>query len=80
MTHNNHRFGIGLSFFTLGAAVGACVAALCTPYSGKRARRLLARKAEDVQDMAADTGRQLTERGRELYERGSKFAENAVGR
>lgn len=77
---NNHRFTTGLSCFALGAAIGACAAALYTPYSGRRARRLLLRKAEDVQDMARDTSHQVAERGRELYERGAKFAEHAVGR
>lgn len=77
---NNHRFGLGFSCFTLGAAVGACVAALYTPHSGKRMRRLLQRKAEDVQEIAVDTSREIAERGRELYERGTKFAGNAVGR
>jgi len=77
---SNHRFGLGLSCFTLGAAVGACAAALCTPHSGRRMRRLLLRRAEDVQDIAVDTSRQIAERGRELYERGAKFAEHAVGR
>jgi gas vesicle protein len=82
MTQNNHhngRFGLGFSCFTLGAAVGACMAALYTPYSGKRTRRLLQRRAEDVQELAADTGREIAERGRDLYERGTKLAESAVG-
>ena len=77
---NNHRFGLGLSCFTLGAAIGACAAVLCTPHSGRRTRRLLLRKAEDMQDIALDTSQQIAERGRELYERGTKFAEHAVGR
>jgi hypothetical protein len=38
------------------------------------------RKAEDVQDIAADAGREIADRGRELYERSTKFAEHAVGR
>lgn len=79
MTRNG-RFGLGFSYFTLGAAVGACVAALCTPQSGRRTRRLLLRKAEDVQDIAADASREIADRGRELYERSAKFAEHAVGR
>jgi gas vesicle protein len=79
MTHN-HQFGLGLSCFTLGAAVGACVAALYTPHSGRRTRRMLLRKAEDVQDMAVDTSREIAEKGRELYELGTKFAVNAGGR
>jgi gas vesicle protein len=77
---NNHRFGLGLSCFTLGAAMGACVAALYTPRSGRRMRRLLWHKAEDMQDLAADTRHHLAEKGREVYERGVKFAEHAAGR
>jgi gas vesicle protein len=77
---NNHHFRTGLSCFTLGAALGAIAAALYTPYSGRRARRLLLRKAEDIQDAAVDTSHEIAERGRELYERGAKFAEHAVGR
>jgi hypothetical protein len=56
------------------------MAALYTPQSGRRTRRLLLRKAEDVQDIAADASREIAERGRELYERGAKFAEHAAGR
>jgi gas vesicle protein len=81
MTNNhNHGFGTGLSYFTLGAAIGAFVTALCTPHSGRRMRRLLLRKAEDMQDVAVDTSRQIAERGRELYERGAKYAAHAAGR
>lgn len=75
----NHRFGLGLSCFTLGAVFGACATALFTPNSGKRTRRLLLRKAEDAQDRATDTGRMIADKGRELYERGAKFAVNAGG-
>lgn len=60
--------------------MGACMTALYTPRSGRRMRRLLWRKAEDMQDVAADTTQQLAEKGREIYERGHKFAEHAAGR
>lgn len=77
---NNHRFGIGLSCFAFGAAMGACAAALLTPNSGKRTRRLLLRKAEDAQDRAVDASRTIADKGREFYERGTKLAEHAAGR
>ncbi len=79
-SHSNNRFSVGVSCFTLGAALGACAAALYTPHSGRRMRRLLQRSAEDVQDMAAETGREIADRGRDLYERGTKLAESAMGR
>ena len=75
---NNHSFGVGLSCFAFGAAVGACATALFTPNSGRRTRRLLQRKAEDAQDRAVETGRMIADKGREFYERGSKLADQVA--
>lgn len=82
MTHNGNydKVGTGLFCFALGTIVGAGVAALYTPQSGRRTRRQLLRKAEDAQDLALDKGREIAERGRDLYERGTRFADSAIGR
>jgi gas vesicle protein len=78
--NNSDRFGTGLFCFAFGAAVGSCIAMLYAPQSGRRTRRKLLRRAEEMQDRALDKGREIGERGREIYERGAKFAEHAVGR
>lgn len=64
-------------WFLAGAAVGAAIALLFAPASGREARRYISRKAEESRDALVDAGREVLERGREYYERGKKVAEEA---
>jgi len=43
------------TIFTVGALIGASVALLYAPQSGKETRKLLARKARQLKDKAQDT-------------------------
>lgn len=58
-----------LGFFLVGAGIGAGLALLWAPKSGKETRRLLARQAEDGREY-------VSSKGRDLY----RQAEDAVGR
>jgi gas vesicle protein len=70
--------GISLAWFLVGAAVGATVALLYAPQSGKDTRRLISKKTEQGREAIADSGKEVLDRGRELYERGREFADEAA--
>jgi gas vesicle protein len=81
--------GVAVLSFLTGAVVGAAVALLTTPRSGRETREILAGYGEDLKEKAAhlpddlrgygetalDRGRELIEKGRELISRGTELAE-----
>jgi gas vesicle protein len=70
--------GMSLAWFLVGAAVGATVALLYAPQSGKDTRRLISKQTERGKDALTDTSKEVLDRGRELYERGREFADEAA--
>jgi gas vesicle protein len=67
-----------LAWFIAGAAVGAAVALLYAPKSGKDTRRYLSNSTKDGREAMEAGGRELMDRGREIYERGKQIAEDAA--
>ena len=65
-------------WFTAGALLGAAVALLLAPESGKHTRRKLVKHAERSRKSIVESGQDLFDRGRELYERGREIAEDAA--
>jgi gas vesicle protein len=51
-----------VGWLLIGAAVGAGIALLYAPVSGKEARKLIRRRAEDARDTIAETGGQIRDR------------------
>ena len=70
--------GISLAWFLVGAAVGATVALLYAPQSGRDTRRLIAKKTQKGKEVLTDSSKEVLDRGRELYERGREFADEAA--
>ena len=68
----------GILWFLVGAAVGASVALLYAPQSGKRTREYIGKKAEEGKEYVTETGRDVYDRGRELYEKGREVADEAT--
>ncbi len=77
-----------LLWFLIGAALGAGVALLYAPKSGKETRRYLAKKTGEAREALTETGEQIlekgrqlgeeiAERGREIYRKGVALAEDA---
>ncbi len=60
--------GIAVAFFLVGAAVGAGIALLVAPQSGKQTRRMLQRHYEDAADAVAEKAGAIRERGREIVD------------
>jgi len=69
-------------WFITGAAMGATIALLYAPHSGKDTRRYITKKARQSTEAVADAGRDLYDKGRriadeaaDLFERGRRLVE-----
>lgn len=67
-----------LLWFFAGAALGATVALLYAPHSGKDTRRFLGKKARYGREVVSDASREALDKGRELYKKGRKMADDAA--
>ena len=70
--------GDGLLMFLTGFALGAAVALLSAPQSGKRTRRDIQRRAEDAQSYLEDLGEDLISKGREIVEEARSTAKERI--
>ena len=70
--------GTNIVWFVAGAAVGAAIALLFAPATGKETRKLIAKKTDEGREALAEQGRAAVERTRELYEKGRKVADDAA--
>jgi gas vesicle protein len=67
-----------LGWFIAGAAIGATVALLYAPKTGRDTRKYLGKTtAHGVEAMEA-SGKDMMDRGKELYDRGKQIAEDAA--
>ena len=67
-----------LVWLLAGAAIGATVALLYAPQSGKDTRRILRKKTRAGREALAESSRDLMEKGRDLYEKGLRVADEAA--
>ncbi len=70
--------GALIGWFVGGALIGAAVALLVAPQSGKRTRRDLKKQAEKGRKSFLESSQDIVARGRELYERGREIAEETA--
>lgn len=68
----------GLLWFLVGAAVGAGVALLYAPKSGKETRRYLAKTAERSKEYVETAARDVADKSKDVYERGREVADEAA--
>ena len=79
-----------VGWLLIGAAVGAGIALLYAPVSGKETRKLIRRKAGDARDTVVEAGEQVRDRvaeasesvadvAREVYRKGASAAAGAAG-
>jgi gas vesicle protein len=62
-----------IAFFVAGVGVGAIVAALYTPRSGKETRRLIAEKAGEGMDYLESRGKELRQQAEDAVDRSKEF-------
>jgi gas vesicle protein len=67
-----------LAWFLTGAVIGATVAILYAPKSGKDTRRLLSRTGRRGKEAIEDTGKDIADAGRDMFERGRKLVDDAA--
>ena len=67
-----------IGWLVVGVVLGAAVALLLAPESGKRTRRKLMKQAERGRKTILESSQEIFDRGRELYERGREIAEDAA--
>ena len=73
-TENN---GTKFVWFLTGAAIGAAIALLYAPQSGRDTRKFIRKRTEAGCDALTDAGKEALDRGREYYDKGRKIAEEA---
>jgi len=67
-----------LAWFLTGAAIGAAVAILYAPQSGKETRNLIADTAQKSKDAVTESSQNVVDTGRDMFERGRKIVEDAA--
>lgn len=68
MSENNGASNLG--FFLAGLGIGAILALLFAPQSGKETRELIAQKALESRDFVSTKSREIREQAEELVEKG----------
>jgi gas vesicle protein len=65
----------GIAWFLTGAMIGAALAILYAPKSGKDSRQYIADKSKEA---LGDTGKNFVETSKEMFERGRQLVEDAA--
>ncbi len=67
-----------LAWFLTGAAIGATVAILYAPKSGKDTRKYITRRAQQGKQAVAGTSKEIVDASREMFDRGRKLVDEAA--
>jgi gas vesicle protein len=67
-----------LAWFLTGAIIGATVAILYAPKSGKDTRQFLTDKTQQGRDALNETSQDIVDASREMFDRGRKLVEDAA--
>lgn len=67
-----------LVWFLAGAVIGATVAVLYAPKSGKDTRKYISDKAQQGKDAVAESSMDVLDASKEMFERGRKLVEDAA--
>ena len=67
-----------LAWFLTGAVIGATVALLYAPRSGKETRRFITDKTQQGKEAFTEGSRDLVDAGRDMFERGRRLVEDAA--
>jgi gas vesicle protein len=67
-----------LAWFLTGAIIGATVAILYAPKSGKDTRQFISSRTTQSRDAINDTSKDIVDASKEVFERGRKLVEDAA--
>ena len=68
----------GYLWFLAGAVLGASVALLYAPKTGRDARNYLSDRTDEAGDAIASSGKEMLDKGKDLYDRGRQLADEAA--
>jgi gas vesicle protein len=71
-------FGNNVAWFLTGAFIGAAVAILYAPKSGKETRQFLADKVQQSKDAVAESSNNIVEASKDMFERGRQLVDDAA--
>ena len=66
-----------MTWFIMGAALGAACALLYAPKSGRETRDLITKKTQEATDAVSGTSRDLYERGKDVLDKGKQVVDDA---
>jgi gas vesicle protein len=81
MSENRHDETEGtsnLAWFLTGIVIGATVAVLFAPKSGKDTRQFISEKTHRGKEAVTETGKDVVEASKEMFDRGRKLVEDAA--
>jgi gas vesicle protein len=67
-----------LAWFLTGAAIGATVALLYAPKSGKDTRKYITHRAEQGKKAVAGASKEVVDASKEMFDRGRKLVDEAA--
>ena len=67
-----------VAWFLTGAFIGAAVAMLYTPKSGKEARQYLADKVQQSKEAVTDSSMSIVEASKDMFDRGRQLVDDAA--
>jgi gas vesicle protein len=67
-----------LAWFLTGAVIGATVAMLYAPKSGKDTRQVISDKTQKGKEAISGAGKDVADASREMFDRGRKLVEDAA--
>ena len=67
-----------LAWFLTGVIIGATVAVLFAPKSGKDTRQFISEKTQQGKDAVTETSKDVVEASKEMFDRGRKLVEDAA--
>ena len=71
-------FGNNVAWFLTGAFIGAAVAILYAPKSGKETRQFLADKVQQSKDAVTESSSNIVEASKDMFERGRQLVDDAA--
>jgi gas vesicle protein len=75
---NRDDYAGRVAWFLTGAVIGATVAVLFAPKSGKETRKMIGDTTERGKDAVTGASRDVVEAGRDMFERGRKLVDDAA--
>jgi gas vesicle protein len=72
------NLGSNIAWFLTGTFIGAAVAILYAPKSGKETRQYLADKVQQSKEAVSDTSSSIVEASKDMFDRGRQLVDDAA--